>query len=285
MNNSNGFERHLEVNGERYFVRDSGAGDTAVLLLHGWPDDGTVWRHQIKFLTDAGYRVICPDWIGHGRSSIPVDVSRYNRYRLAEDTVGLLDALNLDKVHLVAHDYGATVSWETARLYGTRFHSFVALSVGHAYRIVKEILGGRALRYYWLVLHGLNWSRRYYLQNEAKTFRKKFTGHPDAEYILDKLCGDGNKTFFTLWEQANPALPVALEFFFHNRKDFAKVTIPTLGIYSENDVWMTKGQLEKSGEYVTGEWKFVELKKCDHWLQLERPDEVNNVLLQWLQAH
>jgi epoxide hydrolase 4 len=275
-------EKQISVNGETYFVRDSGGDGAAVLLLHGWPDDGTVWRHQIDHLSRVGYRVICPDWLCHGKSSVPKNVSRCNRFQLARDTVSLLDALNIRRAHLIAHDYGATVSWETARLYPDRFYSFVALSVGHSYQILKEILTGHALNYTWLILHGLTWSHRFYLSDNAKPFKKKFVHHPDADRILEKLTGDGDKTFFTVWERANSAVSVAAEFVVSLFQKKPVIPLPTLAIYSENDVWMTPGQLEKSAQYVSGDWNYVSLKNCDHWLQLERPDDVNTLLSDWL---
>ena len=56
----------VEVNGARYYVRDSGGEKDSVLLIHGWPDDGNIWRHQVSALLEAGYRVICPDLLGYG---------------------------------------------------------------------------------------------------------------------------------------------------------------------------------------------------------------------------
>src|SRR5262245_65252129 len=76
----------------------SGAGSrkgsgAPVVLLHGWPDTGDLWRHQIPALVGAGYRAIAPDLRGFGDSGKPAEVAAYSMRHLVGDVVGLLDAL------------------------------------------------------------------------------------------------------------------------------------------------------------------------------------------------
>ena len=52
--------REVQANGLRFFLVDEGAGP-AVLLLHGFPDTSSLWRHQVPALVGAGYRVLAPD--------------------------------------------------------------------------------------------------------------------------------------------------------------------------------------------------------------------------------
>src|ERR1044072_6824783 len=73
----------------------------AVLLVHGFPDDHTVWRNQIQALVDAGYRVIALDTRGCGESEIKPRESDYAIDKLVADLVELLDALGIAKVRLV----------------------------------------------------------------------------------------------------------------------------------------------------------------------------------------
>src|SRR4051794_3820455 len=96
-------------------VRDTGTGEP-VLLLHGWPDTGDLWRHQVPALTAAGYRVIAPDLRGFGDSSKPADVAAYTPPHMVGDVVGLLDALGIERTHVVGHDWGAAISWLVAAL-------------------------------------------------------------------------------------------------------------------------------------------------------------------------
>lgn len=68
-----------------------------------------VWRHQIPALVAAGYRVIAPDTRGCGDSDAPVGREHYRLGLLVADLVAVLDALGIDKVRLVAHDWGAVI--------------------------------------------------------------------------------------------------------------------------------------------------------------------------------
>src|SRR5512140_1209322 len=97
--------RRVRVNGLEMNVIIEGEGPD-VLLVHGFPDDHAVWRKQIPALVTAGYRVIAPDTRGCGDSEVPPRVKDYRVDRLVSDLVGLLDALRIEKVRLVGHDWG-----------------------------------------------------------------------------------------------------------------------------------------------------------------------------------
>jgi pimeloyl-ACP methyl ester carboxylesterase len=101
--------RHLTIDGARLAYREAGPPDAEpVLLLHGYPSNHRVWRHQIPELS-ASHRVIAPDLLGWGESERRLDL-RFD-YETEVERVGrLLDALGLDRVNLVGHDYGGFLS-------------------------------------------------------------------------------------------------------------------------------------------------------------------------------
>jgi len=275
--------KKVHVRGIEYAITDSAGQGVPVMLVHGWPDDRTIWRHQQKYLGELGYRVISVDWAGHGDSSKPEDISRYHITELGLDTVFLLDALKIDKVHLIAHDYGATVSWETVANYPKRFQSFCAISVGHAVEILRDIAKGHLFDYLWLILHGMDkTSKHWYLSNEAKRFKEKFASHPDANYILSKLLANKETLFWTLWERANPSYNVIYRHYLKGQKD-KKITVPTFAIYSKDDEWMTEGQLARSSKYVSSTWRY-ECVEGGHWVQLQNPRFINELLESWLSS-
>lgn len=275
-------EKKIKVNGEYYFTRDTENGEVTLLLLHGWPDDGSIWRHQVEYFRQKGYRIVCIDWLAHGKSSTPPKVSRCNFTTLAKDIIELLNILQVGTVHLIAHDYGASVAWEIATRYTDRFESFIPISVGHSVAVLQEVFSRKIFRYYWLLLHGMPFSRWYYLRKNAKAFHKKFKQHPDALYVLDKLQGGGDTSFFTIWERSNPALPLIIDYILGKTRKYPKVTLPTHAIYPDADIWMTKGQMAKSKQFVDSIWKYTPIPDCGHWPQLERADEVNRILENWL---
>lgn len=268
--------RTVPVNGERYLVRDTGGDGPAILLLHGWPDDSTLWRHQQPALAAAGYRAVAVDWPFHGGSSTPARVSRCAAPRLARDTVDLLDALGIASAHLVAHDYGATVSWETVAAHPDRFRTFTAISVGHSMEVLRDVLSTSLLRYHWLLLHGVPASVPWYLADDARRFRARFASHPDADAVLHRL-RTFDRTFFTVWERANPAPAVVAR---HLRRR-ARVAVPTLGLYSRDDEWMTEGQMVRSAGRVAAPWRYQALDG-GHWVPLQHPGAVTGAILDFI---
>src|SRR5436189_2974399 len=94
--------RFVEVGDLRFHVAEAGQGDPLV-LLHGWPQNWWEWRRLIPLLAD-GYRVICPDTRGSGWSDAPKD--GYDKETMARDMLGIMDALELDRVRMIGHDVG-----------------------------------------------------------------------------------------------------------------------------------------------------------------------------------
>src|SRR3954469_1674076 len=82
----------VTVNGLQFHVGETGVGPV-VLLLHGFPDTGEVWRRQVPALVAAGFRAVVPDLRGRGRSERRGRVEAYALPELVADATGILDAL------------------------------------------------------------------------------------------------------------------------------------------------------------------------------------------------
>src|SRR5438128_92478 len=98
----------VEANGLSFHVVDEGAGTPVVLLL-GFPDSSYLWRNQIPALVEAGFRVIAPDLRGFGQSDKPQEVESYLLPVLVQDVAGIMDALGVDRAHVVGHDWGSAL--------------------------------------------------------------------------------------------------------------------------------------------------------------------------------
>jgi pimeloyl-ACP methyl ester carboxylesterase len=108
------FTHHFaSVNGIRMHYVDEGQG-LLVLLLHGYPFLWYLWRHQIKALAAAGYRVVAPDQRGYGQTDCPDGVDSYDMTHLVGDVVGLMNALEIDSAVLIGQDWGSPVVYNTA---------------------------------------------------------------------------------------------------------------------------------------------------------------------------
>ena len=85
-----------------------------VILLHGYPYLWYLWRHQIKALAAAGYRVVAPDQRGYGQTDCPKDADAYDMTHVVGDVVGLMKALDSKSAVLVGQDWGSPVVYNTA---------------------------------------------------------------------------------------------------------------------------------------------------------------------------
>ena len=119
--------RFVDAGGLRMHVAEAGPEDGEVIvLLHGWPQHWYEWRHQIPELAKH-YRVICPDLRGFGWSDAPS--SGYEKETLAEDIVNVLDALGLERVKLVGHDWGGWCGFLICLNHPERVERFLNFSV------------------------------------------------------------------------------------------------------------------------------------------------------------
>src|SRR5579859_7772945 len=116
----------IEVNGCGLEVAVTGHGPP-VVLLHGFPDSGRLWRHQVPALAAAGFQVVVPDQRGYGGSDKPAEVDAYSLPYLAGDVLGILDHLGMARAHVVGHDWGAAVAWGLGALAPDRVDHLVAL--------------------------------------------------------------------------------------------------------------------------------------------------------------
>jgi pimeloyl-ACP methyl ester carboxylesterase len=120
--------RPVRANGIELSVTEAGEGP-AVVLLHGFPELAYSWRHQLPALAEAGYRAIAPDMRGYGRSSRPDAITDYDLEHLCGDVIGLLDELGIDRAVVVGHDWGSMVAWGLAVRAPDRLHGVVGMSV------------------------------------------------------------------------------------------------------------------------------------------------------------
>ena len=116
--------RTVSARGLDFHVAEAGAGEP-VVLLHGWPQHWWAWRRVVPLLAPHG-RLLMPDLRGFGWSQAPAD--GYDKQTLADDLLAILDALELDRVRLLAHDWGAWIGFLACLAAPERFAAFVALS-------------------------------------------------------------------------------------------------------------------------------------------------------------
>lgn len=120
--------RIVGANGIEMFLVEQGAGPL-VILCHGWPELSYSWRHQLPALAAAGFRVVAPDMRGFGRTSAPAEVEAYTLFHTVGDIVALVAALGETRAVIVGHDWGAPVAWHAAMFRPDIFDAVAGLSV------------------------------------------------------------------------------------------------------------------------------------------------------------
>jgi pimeloyl-ACP methyl ester carboxylesterase len=119
--------RDVQAGDVRLHVAEAGEGEP-VLMLHGWPQHWYMWRHVIPPLAER-YRVVCPDLRGLGWSEAPP--RGYEKETMASDLLALMDALGLERVRLVGHDWGGLAGFLMCLREPERFERYLVASTAH----------------------------------------------------------------------------------------------------------------------------------------------------------
>jgi pimeloyl-ACP methyl ester carboxylesterase len=273
--------------GELVFdVIDEGPADgPVVVLLHGFPQLNTSWNGVISRLTTRGYRCLAPNQRGYSRGARPTRRRDYRMPELVEDVRALIDASGAQRVHLVGHDWGATVAWAVAAEIPERLGSLTTMSVGHPAAFLKAMATSRqALASWYIYFFQLpRIPERYFLDREGNAsrlskFLQSMAKQPAeaADRDARAMAEPGLLTAGLNWYRAIPLTDP--------RGIGEKITVPTMYVWSDGDAALLEKSARNTGRYVSGEYRFETLHGS-HWMLDEQPDAVADLLLEWLAAH
>ncbi|HEY1715250.1 MAG TPA: alpha/beta hydrolase [Solirubrobacteraceae bacterium] len=249
-----------------------------VVLLHGFPDSGRVWRHQVPVLADAGFEVIVPDMRGYGRSDKPAEVEAYAVAALAGDVLAVMADAGVERAHVVGHDWGAAVAWGLGALAGERVDHLVTLSVGHPATFRTGGYEQHAKSWYMLLFQFPEIAEEWASGDDWANFRN-WSGHPDPDGVVADLEANGSLTPALNYYRANVPPRVWLR-----PARLPPVALPTMGVWSSGDFALTEHQMTASEDHVTGGWRYERLDGPGHWMQLEAPEALNALLIDFLPA-
>jgi pimeloyl-ACP methyl ester carboxylesterase len=269
--------RRIEGDGVTLAVRDEGDGP-AVVLLHGFPDSSHLWRHQIPVLVSAGVRAIAPDLRGFGESDKPEAVEDYAITRSVADVVAVLDALGLERTHVVGHDWGAVVAWALAAFVPARVDRLVVMSVGHPNALRERSIEQREKAWYQLLFQFTGAAETLLMRDDWKLFREFARGDGDLARYISDLSRPGALTAGLNWYRANVGPRRELE----PGPPFPAIAAPTLGLWSTGDNYLVEGPMIRSAAYLTGPWRYERIENASHWMQLDAPERINELLLEFL---
>jgi pimeloyl-ACP methyl ester carboxylesterase len=274
----------IALSGATLSVIDEGTGPV-VLLLHGFPDRGAMWSHQIAYLVDNGYRAIAPDLRGFGDSNRPEGVENYDSASLIGDIIELLASLEIGSVHLVGHDWGATIAWAMAVKRPDLVDTLTALSVGHPRAFFRAGDTQRALAWYILLLLHVGAAEKMLPQRGWEWYRSWAFGgasrqdNDQLDQQLTDLERPGALLAALNWYRANFRPEIFLDP--DPYPPLGNVTCPVLAVWSDADIALTEAQMTGSQDFVDGPWHYHRVTGVGHWLPRDAADDVNSLLTEF----
>ena len=288
--------------GLQFDVTEGGPADgSPVVLLHGFPQRATCWRRVEPLLHDEGLRTYAPDQRGYSPGARPRGRWSYPVPTLVGDVVALLERIGTP-VHLVGHDWGASVAWGVAASRPDLVSGLTALSVPHGGAMKRAMLhSSQALRssYFGLfnvpfLLEGLTQVRPHLLD---PVLRRSGMDDEQVARFHDEVVEDGALPYALGWYRGLPlaalpkvvpglaALPgvAALSGERGDRGDgpswTSRVRVPTTYVWSTGDTAISRAAAEACDDFVLADFRYVELEGVSHWIPEEAPGVVAEAVL------
>lgn len=273
---------YIETNGIRLHVVEAGPkSGIPVVLLHGFPEFWYGWRQQIPALAEAGCRVIVPDQRGYNLSDKPKGVKAYRVEHLVEDVLGLLDALEYERVNLIGHDWGALVAWMLAIKHPERLHRLGIINMPHPV-VMRRFLTRdpeQICRSWYALFFQLPWLPELSLRLGASLSLRR-TGNGNA------FTEEDIKKYKQAWSQSG-ALTSMLNWYRAAARYRPQITAdmqvqtPTLMLWGVKDFALTYRMARPSLDYCA-RGNLIFFPDATHWVQHEEADEVNRHLLSFI---
>ncbi len=180
----------------------------------------------------------------------------------------------IDKVRLVAHDWGAVIGWRFVLAHPQRVERFVALSVGHPTAYARGGLVQKLKGYYVLLMQLRGIMEWLAMCGDWFLFRQLTRYAAEFPRWRDRLSRPGRLTAGMNYYRANLGALFAGE--------LASARVPVFGVWSSGDLFLVEGQMIASERYVRGPWRYARIEGANHWLQLDAPQHFNPLLLEYL---
>lgn len=310
----------VKTNNIKIHFAEQGKGPL-VVLCHGFPESWYSWRHQLPALAKAGYRVVAPDQRGYGQTDRPELIEDYNILQLTGDIVGLVHSLGQERAVIVGHDWGAVVACHCALLRPDIFNAIALLSVPYLAGSWKHIRPTDAMKrmagefqFYQLYFQEPGKAEAEMeadIRRTVRMFLYSASGDPppdrrwrflfnkserfiDSGSVPESLpawLSEEDLNFFSK-EIERTGFRGGLNWYRNIDRNWeltrflsgAKINQPALFVAGENDACMTMYQkaFEVLETNVPNLTKKIVLPGAGHWIQQERANEVNQLLVSFL---
>ncbi|MFQ5698378.1 MAG: alpha/beta fold hydrolase [Myxococcota bacterium] len=296
-------------------VHEQGEG-TAVVFSHGFPELGYSWRYQLPAVAAAGFRAIAPDQRGYGKSTCPARIEDYGLTQLTGDLVGLLDALEIERAIFCGHDWGGMVAWAMPVLHPDRVLGVAGvctpyMSMGTT-ELMRAMVGGDDDRLYilWFQEPGkaesvMDPRARFLFERMLRTAisPEEFARRTMADGVLDMnpfrdidameavgeliVSPEELDHYVTAFEETG--FRGGIHWYRnidrnsreHPEIGSQKLELPCLMITAEWDGAL-RPEMAAGMPALCRDLEMHMIERAGHWVQQERPEELNRTLTRWL---
>jgi pimeloyl-ACP methyl ester carboxylesterase len=201
-------------------------------------------------------------------------VASYKLSASVGDVAAILDALGIESAHVVGHDWGAGVAWLAAIALPGRVRTLTVLSVPHP--LAAQTLRQREMAWYQLFFQFEGVAEASLQDQDWALLREWAPGYKDIDRAIGALSRPGALTASLNWYRANlaPRMPGP-------RPALPPVAAPTLAIWSDGDRYLDGARVRASADFVAGKWRYEEIAGATHWIPLDAPDRLTELLLGW----
>ncbi len=247
--------------------------DELIILLHGFPETSIIWTRLMNKLATVGFYCVAPDMRGYSKGACPKGVKNYSIEKLSTDILNIADALGKDKLHLIAHDWGAAIGWNIVYNNPKKIISWTALSTPHNCAYIEAFktdkVQKKKSRYAKFILLPII-PEIIMRRNDFKWLRRVWKNSSPEEV-------DYHLTVF----KRKSSLTGALNYYRANLRDeghsIGHIETPTLYVWGKKDTAIGETAAKGTEKYMKGDFTFLELVG-GHWLIQTNYTEVESAI-------
>lgn len=269
--------RYADSNGVKIHYAALGTGKL-VVLIHGFPDFWYSWRHQMRALATAGYRVAAVDQRGYNLSDRPAGVDSYSMRNLVGDIASVVAAEKVERAIIVGHDWGGSVAWNVAMRRPDITELLIICNLPHPAGLAREIATNPQQKK----------NSEYAFNFQKPDAHKALSAERLAEWVSDpaarpRYVDAFKKSDFEAmlnYYKANypkPNSPPPA-----NPPTFPKVKVPVLMMHGLDDQALLPGALNGTWEWVEKDLTIMTIPNAGHFVQQDAAKMVSETMVGWL---
>lgn len=305
--------RFVRTNGIDMATYEAGSGPP-VVLLHGFPELAYSWRHQIRALAQNNWHAVAPDLRGFGATGPKGDVSCYRFSSLAEDVLGMIEALSLRRPVLIGHDFGGALAWSIARDHPETISGIISLCTPYTRHGPDDLICSmrkyKGEQNYMVRFQEPGVAETLLEADIVATFKNMMRRSPLS---LEEFQSDASlqvlpmSLFFgepaVMGEPLMPSEELAVFIEAYQRTGFTgalnwyralpltwqdaaarpdRVDVPALIICADADYFLPPSTTRGMEAFVPDLERGL-ISPCGHWMQHDQPDATNRLILDWLE--